>query len=88
MKKRRKSKTSRRKIAVPTLAKSDTQINKWLERGGGYIALEDKKTGRSLIEWRDEAMDEAVEDGFLNPRDLHGSAYDYAADMGILKRPQ
>lgn len=68
----------------------DTIINTWFERDRAHVALwmkdEDGGQGRELlVEWWDEAVGEAVEDGFLNPRDWHGSAYEYAKERGMLE---
>jgi hypothetical protein len=38
--------------------------------------------GTTIIEWWDDDVHGAVEDGFLNPRDWHGSAVEYANQMG------
>jgi len=55
----------------------DTEIETWFERDRAWVALCDKKTGNYLIEWWDESVEEAVEDGFLDPSDWHGSAFEY-----------
>lgn len=67
----------------------DTIINTRFERDRAHVALwmkdEDGGQGQELlVEWWDEAVREAVEDGFLNPRDWHGSAYEYAKESGML----
>jgi len=63
----------------------DTKIQTWFERDRQHVALVDAETEQNtIIEWWDEAVTEAVEDGFLDPRDYHGSAYDYAKSNGLL----
>lgn len=63
----------------------DTKIETWFERDRQHVALVDAATEQNtIVEWWDEAVTEAVEDGFLNPRDYHGSAYDYAKTRGLL----
>lgn len=69
----------------------DTVINTWFERDRAHVALwmrdEDGGQGQELlVEWWDEAVGEAVEDGFLDPRDWHRSAYEYAKERGMLAR--
>lgn len=56
---------------------ADTELHTWFERDRQHVELRDKKTGKTLVEWWDEAVSEAVEDGFLNPRRFHESAFDY-----------
>lgn len=62
---------------------SGTEMHTWFERDRAHVELRDKRTGETIIEWWDEAVNEAVEDGFLTPRDWHGSAYQYAQDLGM-----
>ena len=69
------------------LSFSDTAINTWAERGDGYVILENKHTGKTLLEWRGaDAINQAVEDGFLpfgpdsrgrGDTQLHNAAWDY-----------
>lgn len=56
----------------------------WFERGGGYVELSNKRTGKTIIQWVDDEIQEAVEDGFLDPKDWHWSAYNYAKNVGIV----
>ena len=59
------------------------RIEKWEERDRLHIALEDAN-GVTIIEWWDDEARDAIEDGFLKPRDLLGSATEYAQHMGML----
>lgn len=61
----------------------NTEIHTWFERDRQHVELRDADTDQTIIEWWDEAVIEAVEDGFLNPRDWHGSALAYAEDMAL-----
>jgi hypothetical protein len=65
------------------LTQSDTELETWFERDRSHVDLKRKDTGETIIEWWDEAVSEAVADGFLNPRDYHGSAFEYAEGMGL-----
>lgn len=72
-----------------TISIDETIINTWFERDRAHVALwmrdDDGGQGQELlVEWWDQAVGEAVEDGFLNPRDWHGSAYEYAKERGML----
>jgi hypothetical protein len=58
-----------------------THIETWFERDRGHLALYDSRTGAVLAEWWDDDLRADVEDGFLDPRDYHGTAYGYAAEM-------
>jgi hypothetical protein len=61
-----------------------TELEKWFERDRAHIELSDAQTGRTILSVWDEDVAELVEDGFLNPRDWHGSLYKYAAYLGVL----
>lgn len=67
---------------IPSI--DETEIHTWFERDRSHVELRDKRTDRTIVEWWDEAVHEAVEDGFLDPRDWHHSAYDYAMQLGML----
>jgi len=41
--------------------------------------------GNPIIEWKDEDVDQAIEDGYLDPRDWHASALSSAKKMGLIK---
>lgn len=67
----------------------DTVLNKWMERDRAHIALwmkdEDGEQSQELVaEWWDEDVFSLIEDGFLEPRDFHASAFEYAASLGLL----
>jgi hypothetical protein len=61
-----------------------TEIHTWFERDRAHVELRSKLTDQTIAEWWDEAVNEAVEDGFLNPKDWHSSAYEYAKSVGML----
>lgn len=57
----------------------------WFERDRAHVQLVDAATEqRTFAEWWDEDVQEAVEDGFLNPRDWLGSAAEYALSLGLI----
>lgn len=66
----------------------DTIITTWFERDRAHVSLnvrtDDGEAGDTIIEWWDGEVAEALEDGFLNPRDLQASAFSYASEMGLL----
>jgi len=63
----------------------DTEIDTWFERDRAHIELINKKANETIKEWNDEDVWEAVEDGFLDAKDWHKSAYQYAKDNGLLE---
>lgn len=63
--------------------RSNTTISVWAERDRMHIELADARTEKTIVEWWDDDAAEAIMDGFLNPRDYHGSAVEYANDMGL-----
>jgi len=62
----------------------DLELHTWFERDRAHVELRDPVTDETIIEWWDEAVEEAIEDGFLDPRDYHGSAFKYARYVGII----
>lgn len=58
-------------------------IAKWEERDRLHIALLDAND-ETIIEWWDDDARGAIEDGFLDRRNLLGSAVEYAQHMGVL----
>ena len=69
---------------IRPLPMEETQLATWFERDRAHVALIDSRTEETIVEWWDEAVSEAIEGGFLSSRDLHGSAYHYAASVGML----
>jgi hypothetical protein len=74
------------KRRAPVLSIGDTELHTWFERDRQHVELRDKKSERTIVEWWDEEVSEAVEDGFLKPGRWHQTAFDYAADHGLLVR--
>ena len=71
---------------------SNTAVETWFERDRAYVGLypvddegKPDTNKKAIVEWWDEDVNEAIEDGFLDPRDLHGSALDYAKHIGLIK---
>ena len=62
---------------------SDTALNTWFERDRAHVELMRKDTEETIIEWWDDAVQEAIEDGILDPRDFHTSAYHHAVSVGL-----
>ena len=63
-----------------------TELHTWFERDRAHVELRCAISGETIVEWRDDAVGEAIEDGFLDPSDYHGSAMEYAEyhDIGKL----
>lgn len=60
-----------------------TRLATWFERDRQWVSLQ-TLDGETILEWWDSAVSEAIEDGFLEPRNLHQSAYDYAAHLRLV----
>lgn len=60
-------------------------MDTWFERDRGYVILYDAND-KIVTEWWDDAVQEAVEDGYLNNRDWEGSAIEYAKDMRLIPK--
>jgi len=64
-----------------------TEIHTWFERDEGYVDLRWKDRDDTIVSWDNlEQVREAVEDGYLNPKDWHGSAVEYAINMQLISR--
>ncbi len=68
-------------MATTLPALSHTYIETWFERDRAYIGLFETYTGKLIMEWWDDALLEVVACGFLDPRDYHKSAYEYAVQI-------
>jgi hypothetical protein len=88
-----------KKIEKPgTLLDIDcTELHTWFERDRAHVELRNKLDDQTIVEWWDEAVGEAVEDGFLpskafimgklvNESLLHSAAYEYAKEYEMLPR--
>jgi hypothetical protein len=76
----------------PLVPLTATGLSTWFERDRAYVGLENKLNGKTIIEWWDEDVTQAIEDGFLevnrgNTRShsLHSSAYYYAVSVGLIR---
>lgn len=58
-------------------------VETWFERDRAHVELRDADD-KTVVEWWDVEVQEAVEDGFLDPRDWEGSAIEYAEEMGLI----
>lgn len=63
---------------------SDTYVDTWFERDRASVILY-KNDGREIMEIWDESVYDLVEDGYLDPRNFHRSAFEYAQTLGIIK---
>jgi hypothetical protein len=59
-----------------------TLCDTWFERGRSYVGLRNRDTDHIILEWWDNEVLDAAMDGFLDPTDWHGSAWDYARYIG------
>ena len=72
------------KTANKVISIGETTLHTWFERDRAHVELRSRLTDQTIIEWWDDAVSEAAEDGFLSPRDYHTSAYQYALEHGML----
>lgn len=73
-----------RAIQFRSVRFEETELNTWFERDRSHVELRDSLTDQTIVEFWDSAVSEAIEDGFLNPRDYHASAFEYAQSLGLL----
>lgn len=64
---------------------SDIELETWFERDRAHVEIHNKKTDKTIYELWDDDVRQAVEDGFLNPKDWKGSMIEYAKHLGIIK---
>ena len=62
----------------------NTRIDTWFERDRQYVGLIDHDTDQAILEFWDEDVTQAIEDGFINVNRLHLSMRDYAIELGLL----
>jgi hypothetical protein len=72
-------------MAAVQVPENKLAINSWFERDRAHVELYDERNDKTIIEWWDDEVSEAIEDGFLDPRDYLGSAIEYAEDMELLE---
>ena len=66
----------------------NTMLDRWSERDRAYVGLAEVGTGHAILAVWDVDVGALIEDGFLDPRDLHGSAVWYANHLGLEARPE
>jgi hypothetical protein len=74
----------------------DTELFVWVERDRAHVELCNASNSKTIIEFWDEAVSEAIEDGIIPPvdargtgratRDVHVALYNYALDQGLLSK--
>jgi hypothetical protein len=69
---------------VTQISIGDTELLTWFERDRAHVELRNRLDDSTIVEWWDGDVAEAVEDGSLNPRDYHSTAYEYADVCGLL----
>ena len=66
----------------------DTELETWFERDRAHVELRDKHTGQTIVEWWDDDVQQAIEDGYLPHRwtdaEAHQAAFDYAESIGLI----
>lgn len=73
---------SKRK-ARPT--REDVTVETWFERDRAHVRIDERRTGKILIEWWDDDVRQLFEDGFFRRgRGFEDSVLDYGEHLGIL----
>lgn len=78
-----KAKKSRKNPRKRSAFKPPYTVQTWFERDRQHVELQDS-LGATVVEWWDDDVSQAVEDGFLDPRNYLKSATEYAREMGII----
>ena len=66
------------------LSIGNTELLTWFERDRAHVELRNKLDDSTVVEWWDGDVAEAIEDGSLDPRQFHSTAYAYADVCGLL----
>jgi len=70
---------------LPQPTRLDAEVLTWFERDRAHVEVQDKRTEETVIEWWDEGVEQAFEDGFFKSgRPFHESVLDYAEHLGAL----
>lgn len=72
-----------KKLQKGTELQEDVTVDTWFERDRKMVMV--KKDDDEVVTWWDEEVDQLIDDGFLNPRDIEGSAIEYARELGLLE---
>lgn len=70
----------------PKLTIDATEVHTWFERDRQHVELRVIDTQRTVLEFWDGEVSEFVEDGFINPKDWHGSMFAYAVELGLIEQ--
>lgn len=62
----------------------DTELHTWFERDRAHIELRNKENQISILEFWDNEVQQAIEDGFISPKHYHNDMYDYAKDLKLI----
>lgn len=65
------------------LEDSDYEVHIWFERDRAHVGLS-KPSGKTVFDLWDEAVQEAIEDGFLETPVNRSSVLEYARDQGLI----
>lgn len=89
------TRTARRRDARPRARRprrlhlADTELFTWFERDRAHVELRDRRTGETIVEWWDDDVRQAIEDGLLPHRWTdakgHGAAFEYAKSTGLIE---
>lgn len=60
-------------------------VESWFERDRAAVWILDDFTGKTVVEWWDESVQDMVEAGYFDMSNLEDSVLEYAKDMGIIK---
>lgn len=66
------------------LSTGNTELLVWFERERAHVELRNKLDYSTIVEWWDGDVAEAIEDGSLDARSFHSTAYAYADVCGLL----
>lgn len=63
----------------------ELRVNTWFERDRAHVRLFDNETDETILEFWDNDVQGAVDDGFLDPSDWENSMIEYAIHLGLIE---
>lgn len=89
---RRDGRPRSRRVKRHRVRLDDTELHTWFERDRAHVELSDCRSGETIVEWWDDDVQQAIDDGFLLHRwtgaKAHAAAFDYAKSVGLVDEPR
>lgn len=68
-----------------SLLSPKVELYTWFERANSLVEIRWQSTEKTIVRWVDDEVNEAVKDGFLDPKNWKKSALAYALTEGLIE---